>query len=197
MVAKQVSEQAAKVGTVVDTDDVVSVLADITRTSIDSLSNGSDIASMPLDSVFHNLSDEDRSYFADMLTSAVSTGEPVSDISRLAARRGFEATVTMYDGRIQFEKLDMTYEEAQAYVVGLVAPDSVDVDAVNAVATDDASGGAPDNSGNDGRRDKGSVVGRTPLSVVSFNAAAYSADSMKTIVKSFEGSGWSGPIVGP
>lgn len=88
MVAKQVSEQAAKAGTVVDTDDVVSVLADITRTSIDSLSNGSDIASMPLDSVFHNLSDEERSYFADMLTSAVSTGEPVSDISRLAARRG-------------------------------------------------------------------------------------------------------------
>lgn len=91
----------------------------------------------------------------------------------------------------------MTYEEAQAYVASLMAQDSVGVDAVNAVATDDASGGAPDNPGNDGRRDKGSVVGRTPLYVVSFNAAAYSADSMKTIVKSFEGSGWSGPIVGP
>lgn len=191
-VATAVSEQAAKGGMAIDAEEAASVLADMSRASLDRLSAASDPALVHPDSLFVHLSDADRSEFADMLTSAVTAGKPVSDVSRLAARRGFESTVTMYDGPIRFEKIDMTHEEAQAYVAKLLAQDNGGVlpPSPTVLPRKTVSGGTIDTGRSDDRRNAAPAIVPATLSPTSFDQAAYSADSMKAIVDAIEGSGW-------
>lgn len=191
-VATDVSEQAAKGGMAIDVEEAASVLADMSRASLDRLSAASDPPLVHPDSMLVHLSDADRSEFADMLTSAVTAGKPVSDVSRLAARRGFESTVTMYDGPIRFEKIDMTHEEAQAYVANLLAQDNGGVlpPSPTVLPRKTVSGGAIDTGRSDDRRNAAPAIVPATLSPTSFDQATYSADSMKAIVDGIEGSGW-------